>query len=56
MLGAFVLAGAIGQCVAGFLPDILGWAQTIETRADATGNPLIPFGAAFLIWLPLFAG
>lgn len=56
VIGILVLAGAIGQMVAGFLPDILGWDQTIETRADATDNPLIPFGAAFLIWLPIFAG
>lgn len=55
-IGVFVLVGAICQMTAGFLPDILGWEQTIETRADAVRNPLTPWGAAFLIWPPLFAG
>lgn len=52
----FVLLGAIGQFAAGFLPDMLGWEQTIVSRSAQTNTLLIPGGFAFVIWLPLFIG
>ncbi|MEL6688323.1 MAG: hypothetical protein AAFP97_11980 [Pseudomonadota bacterium] len=56
LLAAFLLTGAFGQFLAGFLPRSLGWGQTISTRASETEVFLIPGGAAFVIWLVLFFG
>lgn len=53
---AAVAAGAIAQVILAFLPDLLGLDATIATRAEGRTNPLIPYGAAFIIWVPLFAG
>lgn len=56
LIAALVVLGAVGQVLAGFAPDILGWTDTIATRSTQYNVLLIPGGWAFLIWLPLFVG
>ena len=51
-----VLVGAVSQMVLGYLPDLLGWENSIAQRSAEARTPLVPAGWAFAIWAPLFLG
>lgn len=38
------------------LPEITGWGRTISEQSEANNTLLVPFGAAFAIWFPIFIG
>ncbi|MEM6746863.1 MAG: hypothetical protein AAF608_05535 [Pseudomonadota bacterium] len=51
-----VLLTAISQVGAAFVPEVLGWSETIGSRASAYESPLVPAGYAFSIWGLLYIG
>ena len=53
---ALVIVGSIGQVLAGWLPELLGWEHSIASRSDSIDTPLTPAGYAFAIWAVLFLG
>jgi len=38
------------------LPQITNWGRTAKEFSDANSSLLVPYGIAFSIWLPIFAG
>lgn len=53
---ALVLVFAILQAVMAFWPGWRRWPHTIATRSAALDTPVVPVGATFAIWAPIFAG
>lgn len=51
-----VIIGAIGQVLAGWLPELLGWEHSIASRSKSIDTPVTPAGYAFAIWAVLFLG
>jgi hypothetical protein len=51
-----VLALAIAQIVAPFLPQVLGWNSSIAQRSMQNETPAVPIGSAFSVWSVIFAG
>lgn len=49
-----LLAAAVAQILAGYLPILLDWPVTIAARSAELRTPLVPAGYAFAIWGPLF--